>query len=46
MRALSTVGYIAALFVTGDVIPGYGGGVFAVFTAFRALGAWGLPALK
>jgi MFS transporter, PPP family, 3-phenylpropionic acid transporter len=50
MRALSTVGYIAALFVTGYIIQGYGGGVFAilfaVFTAFRAIGAWGLPAFK
>jgi MFS transporter, PPP family, 3-phenylpropionic acid transporter len=49
-RALSTVGYIAALFATGFVMQGFGGGAFAVlfagFTAFRAFAAYLLPDFK
>ncbi len=50
MRAMSTVGYIVALFATGYAMQGFGGGLFATlfagFTAFRALAAFNLPAFK
>jgi MFS transporter, PPP family, 3-phenylpropionic acid transporter len=50
MRSLSTLGYIASLFVTGFIMQGYGGGafalIFACFTAFRGLSAFALPAFK
>ncbi len=50
LRGLSTVGYIISLFVTGYIMQGYGGAVFAaMFAAFsgaRALAALTMPDFK
>jgi MFS transporter, PPP family, 3-phenylpropionic acid transporter len=50
LRGLSTIGYIVSLFVTGYLVQGYGGAVFAaMFAAFsgaRALAAFTMPEFK